>query len=117
MKQREHVLLVDGREVAPVLLADTVRTRLRGMLFRRPLPPALLLEPAGSVHGMGMLATLEVALLDDDRQVLATLRLRPCGLSRPRRGVRSVLEAPVGSFARWGLVVGSRLTLRPGQAP
>lgn len=117
MKHQEQVLLVDGREVSPVLLADTARTRLRGMLFRRPLPPALLLQPAGSVHGMGMLTTLEVALLDDDRQVLATLRLRPCGLTRPRRGVRSVLEAPVGSFARWGLVVGSRLTLVPAGGP
>lgn len=117
MKQQGHVLVVDGREVAPVLVADTVRTRLRGMLFRRPLPPALLLEPAGSVHGMGMLTTLEVALLDDDREVLATLRLRPCGLTRPRRGVRSVLEAPVGSFGRWGLVVGSRLSVRPAVSP
>lgn len=104
-------LVVDGREVGPLLLANTARTRLRGMLGRRPLPPALLLRPANSVHGLGMLATLEVALLDTDLRVRHVLRLRPFGLTRPRRGVTSVLEAPVGSFREWGLTVGSQLTV------
>jgi uncharacterized membrane protein (UPF0127 family) len=109
-------LLVDGREVAPVLVADTALARLRGMLGRRVLPPALLLRPAGSVHGVGMLQTLEVALLDADLQVRRVLRLRPFGMTAPRRGVRSVLEAPVGSFRRWGLEVGSRIAVLPGSS-
>jgi uncharacterized protein len=104
-------LLVDGRDVAPVLVADTVAARARGMLARRRLPPALLLRPANSVHGVVMVRTLDVALLDDDMTARAVLRLRPFGLTRPRRGVRSVLEAPRGSFAAWGLTVGSRVTV------
>lgn len=113
---REHAqrLLVDGRDVAPVLVADTAATRLRGMLARRPLPPALLLRPANSVHGVGMTSALDVALLDDQMLVRAVLRLRPFGMTRPRRGVRSVLEAPRGRFAAWALRVGSRVEVRAG---
>ncbi len=108
-------LLVDGREVAAVLVADTALARLRGMLGRRVLPPALLLRPANSVHGVGMVQALDVALLDDDLQVRRVVRLRPFGMTLPRRGVRSVLEAPVGSFRDWGLAVGSRLAVLPAE--
>jgi uncharacterized membrane protein (UPF0127 family) len=107
-------LLVDGVERAPLLLADTPATRLRGMLGRRPLPPALLLRPANSVHGVGMHASLDVALLADDQRVVRVLRLRPFGMTRPRRGVRSVLEAPAGSFRAWGLSAGSRIEIVDG---
>lgn len=105
-------LVVDGVDRGPLVLANTALARLRGMLGRRPLPPALLLRPGGSVHGLGMLAALDVALLDGDDQVLRVLLLRPFGLTRPRRGVRSVLESPAGTFASWGLTPGSRVQVR-----
>lgn len=109
-------LVVDGVDRAPLLVADTALTRLRGMLLRRQLPPALLLRPANSVHGIGMLVPLDVALLDPDLRVRHVLRLRPCGLVRPRRGVHSVLEAPAGSFAQWRLGVGSHVHVAGGDA-
>lgn len=102
-------LLVDGREVAVVEIADTAVRRARGMLLRRRLPPGLVLRRTGSVHGVGMTCTLDVALLDDDDVVRRVLRLRPFGLTLPHRRVRHVLEAPAGSFERWGLAAGARL--------
>jgi hypothetical protein len=57
-----------------------------------------------------MLQTIEVAILDSEGKVLVTLALRPFGLTWPRRGAASVLEAPRGSFARWGLKAGSIVT-------
>jgi hypothetical protein len=36
--------------------------------------------------------------------------LKPFGLIPPVRGAVDVLEAPIGSFDRWCLVVGSRVT-------
>lgn len=104
-------LLVNGRSVAEVLVAETALTRARGLLFRRVLPEALLLRPCSSVHGAWMRVPLDVALLSGDLRVLRVRVLRPWGMTMPLRGVTQVLEAPVGSFERWGLEVNCRLEL------
>ena len=109
----EASLMVDGRSVAEVVVADTAVARARGLLFRRVLPEALLLRPCSSVHGAWMRAPLDVALLSRDMRVLGVQVLRPWGMTVPRRGVTQVLEAPTGSFERWGLRVGSELALGP----
>ena len=106
-------LVVDDRPVAEAVVADTVLTRARGLLFRRVLPEALLLRPCSSVHGAWMRVPLDVALLTDDLRVLHAQVLRPWGMTRPRRGVTQVLEAPAGSFERWGLRAGSQVGLGP----
>lgn len=102
-------LIVDGRDVADVVVADTWARRARGMLARRPLPASMWFVGESAVHGVGMTRSLDVALLDDGGRVIATTVLRPFGATRPRRGVVDVLEAPRGSFAAWGLTVGSTL--------
>lgn len=81
------------------------------MLFRPVLPEALLLRPCSSVHGAWMRVPLDVALLSRDLRVLHVQVLRPWGATRPRRGVTQVLEAPAGSFERWGLTAGIRVKL------
>lgn len=111
---RAHRLVVGGRDVASAELADTYLRRLRGLLGRRRLPEALLLTPCSSVHGLGMLRSVEVALLAEDGTVLGTRVLRPFAVTAPRRDVTAVLEAPLGSFERWGLVVGSTAEVRAG---
>jgi uncharacterized protein len=112
MKPATARLLVDDREVAPLRIADTYWTRLRGLLGTRSIDGAMLFNPGNSVHGLGMTYALDVALLDSDLVVLHVLRLRPFGLTRPRRGVTRVLEAGEGAFREWDLRVGSRLTYR-----
>lgn len=102
-------LWVDGRDVAPLAVADTYLARTRGLLGTRGVDGALLISPGNSVHGLGMTYSLDIALLGADLQVLHVLKLRPFGLTRARRGVKHVLEAERGEFAGWGLVVGSRL--------
>lgn len=102
-------LVVDGRDVAPLVLADTWARRARGMLWRRRLPESMWFVGESSVHGVGMTTSLDVAQLDDAGRVVRTHVLRPFALVAPRRGVVDVLEAPAGSFARWGLQEGSVL--------
>ena len=108
---------MDGRDVADVWVADTWATRARGMLARRPLPPAMWFVGEPSVHGVGMLQALDVAHVDSSGTVLAVHVLRPFGLVGPRKGAVDVLEAPRGSFARWGLVPGSRVARRDDAGP
>lgn len=125
---KHRVLRVgDAGVVVPgVEVADTYWTRLRGMLARSEPPPGLLLVPGGSVHGVGMTRSLDVAMLAPlegaDRvagpfRVVRVAVLAPFGLVGSRRGVRCVLEAPVGSFAAWGLVEGSLVALEQPAQP
>ena len=102
-------LWVDGTEVAGLYVADSYLSRTRGLLGTRGIDGALLISPGNSVHGVGMVYTLDIALLDSTFSVLHTLVLQPFGLTRPRRGVKHVLEAQRGAFAAWNLRIGSQL--------
>lgn len=104
-------LVVDGRSVASLRLANTYGARLRGLLGTRRCPGALLISPGNSVHGLGMSYSLDVAQLDAELTVRHTTTLVPFGMVAPRRGVRQVLEAERGAFARWGLRPGSKLSI------
>lgn len=112
MRNRSARLIVDGQDVAEVLVSDTWARRARGMLARRPLPAAMWFVGERGVHGVGMTCSLDVALLARDGRVVATTVLRPFGVTRPRRDVVDVLEAPRGSFDTWGLTAGSTLARR-----
>ncbi|WP_426574159.1 DUF192 domain-containing protein [Aquihabitans sp. McL0605] len=107
-------LLVDDRDVAHLEVAATRRARARGLLGRDAIDGALLLAPAGSVHTVGMRFPIDVALCTRGLRVVA-VRTVPAGrLVLPHRGGRAVLEAEAGSFSRWGLGVGSQLTVGRG---
>jgi uncharacterized membrane protein (UPF0127 family) len=90
------------------------------MLGRLRVARPLLLRPCSSVHGMGMVVPLDVAVLDEDLTVLHVTTLWPMGLVRPRRGAHSTLEAARGDLARWGIRPGTRLSVAevgPGGGP
>ena|SRR5690349_10088468 len=110
-------LLVDGRDVAPLLVADSWRSRLRGLLGTSAQGPpyergAILLSPGNSVHGWGMRYDLDVAQLDASFTVLRVVVLRRGGLVGARRGVRHVVEAERGAFAAWSLGAGMQLSVQ-----
>lgn len=100
-------LLVDGRDVAAVEVADTARARTRGLLGRDGIDGALLLTPASSVHTMRMRFPIDVAFLDRDGNVRRRVTMATNRLGRPTLGARAVLEAEAGRFSDWDLDVGS----------
>lgn len=99
----------DGEVLASLEVADTRSSRRRGLLGRDSLDGALLLEPARSVHTLGMRFAIDVAWLDGDLTVLRMTRVPRNRLTRPVLRGRSVLEAEAGAFERWGLQVGDAL--------
>ena len=99
------VLLVDGREVAPVEIAASGPARRHGLLDRDGLAGAILLSPAASVHTIGMRFAIDVAFCDADGVVLRISTLRPWRLSPLVWRSRFVIEAESGAFERWGLQV------------
>ncbi len=113
----DHHLVIDDRTVSRVEIADTWARRARGMLGRGLLPDALLLRPCGSVHGTGMRVPLDVAFLNADGRVIDVVVLRPWAPPKGRRGAVAVLEAPDGSFDRWGLAEGSVVQALDASAP
>jgi uncharacterized protein len=93
-------------------IADTFFTRARGLLGRRQLPrgEAMLIEPASSVHTIGMRFPIDVAYLDRELTVRKIeRRLRPWRVSLAWRA-HSALELAAGECERLGLAVGDRLS-------
>jgi uncharacterized membrane protein (UPF0127 family) len=105
-------LLRDGEVLASLEVATDRRTRRKGLLGRDGVDGALLLVPARSVHSLGMRFPIDVAWLDQDLQVLRTVRLARHRMTRPVLKAHSVLEAEAGTFARWDLTVGQLLETR-----
>jgi hypothetical protein len=105
-------LMRDGRVVASLEVATSVRDRTRGLLGRDGIEGALLLSPASSVHTLGMRFAIDVAFCDARMRVLDAVTMRPNRIGRPRLRSRHVVEAEAGQFARWGLRRGDRLTVR-----
>jgi uncharacterized membrane protein (UPF0127 family) len=94
-------------------LADTIPSRMRGLLGRSGLETGegLLIRPTNSVHMFFMRFPIDVVFLDRElvvRKVVAALapwRMAGC------RGASSALELPAGEASRRGLQVGDRLVL------
>lgn len=106
-------LLVDGRDVAPALVAATRAARGRGLLGRDGFDGALVLWPAASVHTFAMRFAIDVAACDRAGRVRWVATLPPGRLTRPRPFARFVVEAEAGAFARWSLAPGAHLALDP----
>ena len=108
-------LLRDGEVLAALEVATGRRARRKGLLGRSGIAGALLLDPARSVHTVGMRFPIDVAYCTrepDGLTVLETGCLRPFRVGRPRLKARCVIEAEAGAFERWKLEPGDRLEIR-----
>jgi uncharacterized membrane protein (UPF0127 family) len=104
-------LVRDGEVLSSLEVADTMSTRMAGLLGRDGIDGALLIKPARSVHTLGMRFPIDVAFCDRELQVLATVCMVRNRMSLPRLRARCVIEAEAGAFERWGLQVGDRLEI------
>jgi uncharacterized membrane protein (UPF0127 family) len=107
MDQRR--LLVNGRDVAPVMMATTARTRSKGLLGRTGLTGAMWLSPARQVHTFRMRFAIDVAHLDRSSTVIHVAAMRPGKLGAWVWRGRGVIEAEQGAFDQWQLRVGDRV--------
>jgi uncharacterized membrane protein (UPF0127 family) len=106
-------LLRDGEVLASLEVADSARTRARGLMGRDTIDGAILLKPAMQVHTIGMKLAIDVAYCDRDLRVVDVVcGMKPFRFGMPRFGARSVIEAEAGCFERWNLQVGDELEVR-----
>jgi hypothetical protein len=105
-------LVRNGEVLATVEVADTARSRRRGLSGRDGIEGALVLRPCRHVHTARMKFTIDVALCDTSGQVLRTCTLAPWRVSPLLRTTAFVVEAEAGAFERWRLRPGDVLELR-----
>lgn len=96
-------LVHDGRVLATLEVPPDRRGRRRGLLGRRGVDGAMLLRPVRSVHTLGMTFPIDAAQCDADLRILRVVTLPPNRVLCPVRGVRAVVEAEAGAFARWSV--------------
>ena len=99
-------LLRDGTVLASLEVATTREARRRGLLGRDGIEGVLLIDPAKSVHTLGMRFAIDVAHLAADGTVVRTATMAPNRIGRPVLGATKVLEAEAGAFRHWELAPG-----------
>ena len=105
-------MLRDGEVLAALEVTESREERMVGLLKRDGIEGAILIQPARSVHSVGMAFALDVAFCTKDLEVVRTIELRPGRMSRPCLRGGCVIEAEAGAFDRWNLRVGDRLEIR-----
>lgn len=96
------------------LVADTYWTRFVGLMGKRELPSGfgLLLENESAIHTFGMRVPIDVVYLDAKGVILKMTRaMPPMRLGPLVRGVRNVLELPVGTLEQTATELGDQLVL------
>ncbi|MFC7624061.1 DUF192 domain-containing protein [Microlunatus sp. GCM10028923] len=113
-----HRLLRDGVEVAPLAVAETYRTRQRGLLGTDSVVGALWITRCPSVHMIGMRYPIDVAVVDNSGRVILVKTLQPwIGGTWPRLRASATIEAGAGAMAEWGIEVGGVLAIRRDHEP
>lgn len=112
--------LLLGNEVivAHLVTADSLLSRLRGLLGRGALAPSegLWITPCTSIHMFFMRFPIDAIFIDAHMQVVRVHEdLRPWRMARGGRFAHSVLELPQGKAAFFNIRVGDRLSFgQPG---
>ena len=99
---------------AEVEKADRFFARLKGLMFRKGLPPqgALLLKPCPQIHTCFMRFDLDVIFCNQAGEILCIIeQMRPWRMSKFVRGASWTLELTGGSL-QGRLKVGDKLILQ-----
>jgi len=102
-----------------VKVADSVLSRLIGLLGRRSLQPdsGVWIVPANAVHTVGMLFTFDLVLIDKNFKVVGLRELvRPFKITKPNFKAESVLELPAHTIFRSRTQIGDELLIERYEA-
>lgn len=102
-----------------VVIADTARRRMRGLLGRRSLPAGegMLLQPSPSIHTAFMRFRIDVVFLDRNLRVVKLVPELPTWRTASALEARSTLELAAGEIARRGVEIGDQLISVDPNAP
>jgi uncharacterized protein len=98
-------------------IADSIRTRLIGLLGRGALDPGggLWLFPSSSIHTIGMRFPIDVVMLSRDATVVGVCEsVRPFSIVWPNLHAKSILELPADTIAKSSTEAGDLLQIEIG---
>ena len=112
-----------AKVVLRVEIARTRPERQRGLMYRRSLPAkaGMVFVYQQSTNGgfwmRNTLIPLDIAFYDDRGRILRILTMTPCKrdpcrIYSPGVHYRAALEVNAGSFRRWNVRVGDRISVR-----
>lgn len=105
-------LVHDGTVLASLERADSVRSRVVGLLGRSEFEGALLINRTKSVHTIGMKFPIDVAFCDDEMRVIRIVTMPRHRVSRIEFAASCVVEAEAGRFRHWQVEEGDQLEIR-----
>jgi len=97
-----------------VLVAQTITSRMKGLLGRKDFPPgeALLIKPCNSIHTFFMRFPIDVLFVDKNNKVIKALSsIKPFRLSNIYFHARSAIEFPAGTLESSSTQEGDTLIL------
>jgi len=110
----EQVMLCSKNQQITTRLADGFLTRLRGLLWSKPLQPAegLLLSPCNNIHTIGMTYPIDVVFLSSDMEIVRIVpHCQPYRFANCKHA-KHTLELLAGQAAALSLCEGGRLTMK-----
>lgn len=105
-------LMCDGKVLASADIANTARSRRRGLIGQTQIDSALVISPCKWIHSFGMKCTIDVLYLDATGAVLKTKHLDPLRVAAPVLKSKTVVELPSGSIERLGVLIGDVIEVR-----
>lgn len=100
-------------------IADSVTTRLVGLLGRRSLESGggMWIIPSNSIHTVGMRFAIDIVMLSRDTAVVGVCEsVRPFSIIWPNLRAKSVLELPADTIARTRTESGDLLQIEIGSS-
>ena len=97
-----------------VNIADSVSSRLIGLLGRRSLKPdsGVWIVPANSIHTIGMMFSFDLVMIDKEFKVVSIKEMvKPFRIILPKLRAESVIELPAHTIFRSRTKVGDELVI------
>lgn len=114
---QDAITLINGRTLAIIAdhveIADTRRTRRRGLLGRAGLAPfsALVIEPCFAIHTAFMRFAIDAIFTARDGRVLRVVHDLPPWRVAMAPGAHAVIELAAGALGNGSVAVGDRVMM------
>jgi uncharacterized membrane protein (UPF0127 family) len=113
--ERAELVMGERILISELIVAEKMLSRMVGLLGRRGLQEgsAMLINPCGSIHTVGMRFSLDLIFIDKRQRVVRIIcGVRPNRFVLGGRGAKSVVEIESGWFDMSQIGVGDEVNIR-----